>query len=300
MTAVDRPIFFIGMPRSGTTILFEAFARHQALAWPTKYTDKAPRLPWLNLARMPLDKFGGRKAQYAHRHLGNRFLPLPSEAYGFWNTVAARNFGRSYLMRSPPDENTKVRVSNAVARIASWQHKPRFTAKLTGPARIGFLSAIFPDAKFIHVVRDGRAVVHSLLRVGFWRDKGGLTAPFWTDGPPLPAMAEWERSDRDAGALAAIQWQHVLELAQLEARGLPVTQYTEIRYEDFIARPIAEIQRLLAACELDVSPTVERYISAGASLTNMNFKFRRDFSADYIARLSQQMEPCLSRYGYCS
>lgn len=293
---VDRPIFFIGMPRSGTTILFEAFARHPALAWPSKYTNAWPRLPWLNFTRVL--GVEGRKAQYAQTPLGNRFLPIPSEAYVFWNTVAHPQFGRSYLSGVAPDAATRKRVAGAVERLVRWQRRPRFAAKVTGPPRMGFLSAIFPDAIFVHMVRDGRAVVHSLMRVGFWRNKGGMTAPFWSGGPPLPALDDWQRSDRDAGVLAALQWNHVVGLARQEAAALPAGRFLETRYEDFVAQPVAEVQRLLIECGLEESPDVERYIVRGVSLPNMNQKFRKDFPPDYIARLTEAMRPCLDRYGY--
>lgn len=293
---VDRPIFFIGMPRSGTTILFEAFARHASLAWPSKYTDRWPTLPWLNFTRV----FGveGRKAQYAQTSPGNRLLPIPSEAYRFWNAVAHPEFARSYLWGTVPDSATKERVSKAVARIATWQRRARFAAKITGPSRIGFLSAIFPDAIFVHVVRDGRAVVQSLMRVKFWRNKGGMSAPFWHGGPDMPALAEWQASDRDPGALAAIQWKHVVTLARDEGAALEEGRYIETRYEDFVAEPVAQVQQLLQGCGLAESADVERYILGGVALSNMNMKFRKDFSPEYIERLTRLMEPCLTLCGY--
>ncbi len=293
---VDRPIFFIGMPRSGTTILFEAFARHRALAWPSKYTHLWPRSPWLNVTRVL--GVEGRKAQYAQTSFGNRYLPTPNEAYGFWNALAHPDFGRGYLSDVVPGEATRKRVTSAIARLTRWQRRARFSAKVTGPPRIRFLSAIFPDAIFVHVVRDGRAVVHSLMRVEFWRTKGGMTAPFWSGGPPMAALPAWEQSDRDPGVLAAMQWNHVLGQTREEASSLPAGQYIETRYEDFIAQPVAEVQRLLKGCGLEESAAVERYILDGVSLPNMNEKFRKDFSPEYIARLSQAMQPSLDRYGY--
>jgi len=40
--------------------------------------------------------------------------------------------------------------------------------------RIGFLQAIFPDAKFIHIVRDGCAVANSRMNAPFWKGWQGL------------------------------------------------------------------------------------------------------------------------------
>lgn len=48
---IDRPIFFIGIPRSGTTVSFEVFAAHEALAWRSNYIDVFPRWPRAELVR---------------------------------------------------------------------------------------------------------------------------------------------------------------------------------------------------------------------------------------------------------
>lgn len=42
---IDRPIFVIGVPRSGTTVVYEAFSQHEDLAW---ISNHATRVPWLN------------------------------------------------------------------------------------------------------------------------------------------------------------------------------------------------------------------------------------------------------------
>ncbi len=42
---VDRPIFFIGMPRGGTSLTFASFAAHGDLGWFSQYMDRAPWLP---------------------------------------------------------------------------------------------------------------------------------------------------------------------------------------------------------------------------------------------------------------
>ena len=39
------PLFFIGAPRSGTTIIFEAVARHPDLAWISNYCSRFPNCP---------------------------------------------------------------------------------------------------------------------------------------------------------------------------------------------------------------------------------------------------------------
>ncbi|MGH8249940.1 MAG: sulfotransferase family protein [Steroidobacteraceae bacterium] len=296
--SIAKPIFFTGVPRSGTTIAFEAFARHPNLAWPTNYTAQFPRLPQLNLLRRLLDnsrlELVGRKNQYGRARLGNRFLPMPNEAYEFWNRHGDPRFARDYL-DAASGLRARSRLSGAVQNLVSWQGKQRFAAKLTGPPRIGFLSAVFPDAIFVHIVRDGRAVVHSLLKVGFWREKGGFEAPFWSGGP---SNAWSGNPSGDPGVLAALQWRDILAAARQEAAALGPGQYVELRYEDLVIEPAARLHEVARQCGLPDCDAIDRYLRNSEKLSNMNSKYLRDFSPGYVDELARAMQPQLSLYGY--
>lgn len=262
---MHRPIFFIGVPRSGTTIIFEAFARHEALAWPSAYSSMNPRLPLLNALRPVLDnrfvRLGGRKKQHARVLPGNRFLPMPDEAYEFWDEYAGHNFSHSYLLGCLADDETKLKVTQAVKQIAMWQRKERFIAKLTGPARITFLRSIFPTAIFIHVIRDGKAVVKSLLGVDFWQ-RGGLESPWWNDGLPEGVLDRWRQEEKIPSVLAALQWRFIIESAREEADKLEAGAYREVSYSDFVDQPEETIRSLLNFAGLERSKAVDRYIQS--------------------------------------
>jgi hypothetical protein len=70
--------------------------------------------------------------------------------------------------------------------------------------RISFLYAIFPDARFVHVLRDGRAVANSRLNASFWKGWHGLN--IWGGQMPEHYRQEWERHRRSFVALAGIEW----------------------------------------------------------------------------------------------
>lgn len=298
-----KPIFFIGFPRSGTTLISEAFFRHEALAWPSVYSEWVPHRPWLNVVRRILDNrlvhlAGSKGSRHNKTIIGNRFLPQPAEAYRFWDLYAGRDFSRSFLRDTAADSHSKARTRDAVQKLLKWQKRPRFAAKTTGPPRMFFLDSIFPDAQFVHVVRDGRAAVHSLLKTTFWREKGGFEQPFWEGGLTQDDLGQWQANSRDPGILAALQWKRSLETARNERAALHSARYYEIRYEDFVQSPHECLRLLYQFCGLDDSPQSHKSLENGPGLVNLNDRYRTDFSDSYVEKLSNFMQPVLRQLGY--
>ncbi len=180
---LSSPIFFIGMPRSGTTVVFEAFAAHPHLGWVSNYSSRFPKWPVLNyIMRLTENNrwsIRGSKRQYGKVSLINKLLPKPKEGYPFWEMYCGKNFLWDFHLEPLFDAQEEKKLRSVFEKTLKYQGKTRLATKLTGPPRISYLRSIFPDAVFVHVVRDGRAVVDSLLRVDFWKEKGGLVSPFW-------------------------------------------------------------------------------------------------------------------------
>ncbi len=301
-TVLDKPIFMIGVPRSGTTIIFEALCRHELLAWLTNYSEKAPSLPALNLLRSIIDNrifsIYGQKKQHGSTIPWNRYLPKPYESYAFWNHYARGNFAEDYLAGVKAEKAETERVRNAVQKIVKYQGKQRFTTKLTGPSRIEYLNSIFPDAIFVHVIRDGRAVVDSLLRVPFWKANGGYDHPYWQNGFPDQYYQEWEHSGKQKSVLAALQWRNIIERTREEAMELRQGRYHEVYYEDWVKNPITSVTKLLNCCDLDASSKVERYVNENQRLTNMNKNTYSTMNDEELLAVSQAMQPLLGELGY--
>jgi hypothetical protein len=112
----------------------------------------------------------------------------PAECYPFWEHHC-NGFSAPYrdLVASDVTEKTKLPVRAAVSELTTEQ-KDRLLLKITGWPRISFLSEIFVGAKFVHVVRDGRAVVNSQLATYFWNGWSGPANRGW--GELFPARKE--------------------------------------------------------------------------------------------------------------
>ena len=285
MKQIKNPIFVIGTGRCGSTVIFEALAVHEDLGWFSSYNDKLPSLELASAAarvydlpvlrRLPR----GEKPQYKQGAVWfNKLLPKPSECYPKWEVMCGKKFRDDYLLGVTATQLEYDAVHKAVRNVLSLQGKSRFAAKLTGPPRIGYLRSIFPDAIFVHVIRDGRAVVNSWLNVDFWKNSGAYHEPKWKNGLPENWQEEWQRYDGTPMALAALQYRTIIQTSREESKDLEPWQYTEIHYEDFVQDPAKTLREVQAFCQLPNSPAVEAYISSDKQYTNMNKKYLERFN----------------------
>ncbi|HET6380053.1 MAG TPA: sulfotransferase [candidate division Zixibacteria bacterium] len=112
------------------------------------------------------------------------------------------------------------------------------------------LNAWFPDARFIHTVRDPRAIFASQLarlRQGRWGPKARVP---WLPGAlvdPLLAPFEAVRTRR--------AWLDAVRLDG-EYRRLLGDRYLLVRFEDLVTNPDGELRRVFAFLELPFEPRV--------------------------------------------
>jgi len=292
---VVKPVFVIGCPRSGTTIVHEVLAVHPDVAWFSSLMNRIPQLPILAVFSRLLDlpelgrRFRGVKPQNQVKYgFLNKFLPRPGECWNLWEYWYTPQFRSDMLTEIRPSDEQKLRLYHLVQLTLRYQAKSRFLAKLTGPPRMNFLLHVFPDAYFIHIIRDGRAVVNSLLTADFWRERGGLEKPWW-NGLPQSYIQEWHAHGNTPPALAAVQWKYLIQLARREHKSAALRNYLEIRYEDFVRNPVESIVTILKFCELAPSARIESYLRTRISVQNMNFKWRDKFTANDLRVLNQIM-----------
>ncbi len=301
---IDSPIFMIGMPRSGTTAISEAIALHKDLGWFSNLMSYFPDSYWISVISRIIDipligrNLGGKKLQskgIVSRIRG--YLPHCTEAYPIWERCCGRKFREDYLAGQSAQQEEKDKTVALVKNILAFQGKRRFFAKLTGPPRIGYLTSIFPDACFVNVLRDPRAVVSSLMKVEFWR-KRGLDRPWWQNGLPDAYVREWVESGRSPVALAAVQWKWIVELTWLEKEKIEKEKFMEIRYEDFLQRPHDMSRDILRRLALADSPETHRYLDTSGKMVDMNRKYRSFLGEDEIRLIEDITRVTAGRAGY--
>ena len=301
---VDAPIFMIGMPRSGTSVISEAISLHEKLGFLSNYVHRVPGLPGLAL----LDRFTFlphvgrhlRGKKYQLKGLSNlvqRFLPYAGDGYRVWGRLWGEKRVKDYLACKTADRLTVIRTKNYIQTILAYQGKSRFFTKLNGPPRICFLNSIFPNAFFIHILRDPRAVSASLLKSDWWIKGEGLTEPWW-HALPKHDMQQWILSGKSPIALSAIQWKQIVALTWKEKELISPERYMEVTYEDFIESPFQCIHNIFLKAGLTMSKASQRYLEYKGKPINMNYKFKQFFTKTEIEMIDKLTRSTAMQAGY--
>jgi len=142
---------------------------------------------------------------------------------GLWNDykLSAEDFARRVEGRAVSGLGDLMRAFYEL--YAERRGKPRWGDKspyyLLGMTEI---QRILPEARFVHLIRDGRDVALSVLEAWFGAN--------------------------DVAAAAA-EWSHLLSRAREQAPALRF--YSEVRYEDLVHEPAATLRRLCEYLELE-------------------------------------------------
>ena len=295
MTSSPPPIFIVGAGRSGSTAFHHAFARHPHISWISKILDIWPRAEKLNRALLsgldsPLIGTALSRGLIEPGHLN------PSEAYAFWERIAP-GFSEPFrdLLESDLTERTKDNLRNAVDRL-TVDGRPTPLIKITGWPRTGYICAAFPDAKFIHVVRDGRAVVNSILQVDFWDGWRGTKGWRGLD-MSLEQQQRWDKSGQSFVTLGAMELSDMLDAMVVAQPLVPRDQFMELRYEDLCDDAEGSFAAVCDFCDIDYTEGFAENIRQ-FGFRNTNDKWRRDLTELQQRQLESELAAHLQRWNY--
>lgn len=205
--ATDRPIFVIGCPRSGTTLLTLMLSSHSRIAIP-------PETRFLLSVFRRRPQFGDLRLKENRRRLARAVLHKKGTKFRQMGLNDERV--RKEIVTGPPTIGSALSVPYRL--YAMDRGKARWGDKRPSYFRhIAVIRALFPRAQIVHIVRDPRDCAGSLKRMRWWRHG--------TVG-------------------AAATWVHAIDQASSARRSLPADAFTELRYEDLVAQPRTELERL--------------------------------------------------------
>jgi hypothetical protein len=268
---LDRPIFIIGAPRSGTSLLYAILRR------------------------------------------SSRLKHWPGESHEVWEAdyhPALRGWSSNALDASDLNDEAAARIRRNLFLVTGRNH---FLLDKTprNALRIPFVDALFPDARYIFLQRDGRENINSLINA--WR-----TPRYRTYELPEPHSIpgtdpKWWKfvlypgwSDDAKGPLEVVcarQWTSCNDQALAASKDIGLDRWAEIRYEDLIEKPVGEVGRILDFLELPFEQGIREGAEATAT-TPINIvtppergKWRRENPTE-IAAIAELIRPTMEAMGY--
>ncbi len=301
----SQMLFIVGTGRCGSTLAAEVLARHPDIGFISNLDAaldvlnlKGKRNNWLYRATprslTQRDRRAGSLSRFrqSHMHFG------PSEAWTLLNRFVSPTVSMPYRDLTAEDATPWMsrRCHGFFQVRAEAQGKSVFMHKFTGWPRLGFLHAVYPDAKFLHVVRDGRSVANSLLQMSWWYGYRGTGS--WGFGPlPEEYEREWEASGRSWAVLAGLEWKMMMDAFDTSKKLLPSDRWMEIRYEDIVDQPRTSFSELLKFVGLNWNSKFESNFQRH-SFGGNKAGYLKDLNPRDIAQLERVLSSHLTQRGY--
>jgi hypothetical protein len=152
----------------------------------------------------------------------------------------------------------------------------------------------YPAATVLHIIRDGRDVVCSLLERGWLRERDGHDDVGQPYGPYVRSWVEPERRDEfleaSEATRAAWAWRRYLAAAR------EVPEHTlELRYEEIATDPPDAAERIAGRLKTDPAPLAEALARVhGRSIG----RWRRDLTPEQVADVEAEAGALLHELGY--
>ncbi len=295
----DAPIFIIGHWRSGTTLLHELMVLDPRYAFPTTYECFAPnhflisawlvkRLRFLLPRQRPMDNMltGWDRPQEDEFALCNMGIPSPYLRMLFPNEP--EQYPEYYdLENISPAERRRWQEALVwfLQRVTLRDQKRIILKSPPHLARIKALLEIFPDARFVHIVRDPYVVYAST--VNLWKTLYQYQS---VQRPNFAGLEEY----------VFTCFERMYRAYEAQRGLLKPEQLYEVRYEDLVRDSMGEMRRIydqLGLGEFEVvRPRLEEYLAGTRDYKTNKYEIDPETRAQIDRRWGRFMQ----RYGYCT
>jgi hypothetical protein len=264
---IDRPIFLLGTPRSGTTMLQDILCSHESVGY---VNNTMHRFPTRFCAVEHCRRLLGLDFE-AERYLSDSVrvsAGSPSDTVGLWaEWFGVDPYSLKYTELGIGDlpAGRVERMKDTIRRAIWCYGEPyrRFFSKLLAVLPYTHLIRdLFPDARFIHILRDARFTANSMVKhcrlelehqrtyFNGGKDGVGLFVPY----PRFPRLTAYvEEFGLEDYRTTAHLWNDIV--AYLDDVKATIPHYYEVRFEDLTAAPAERFAEILDFCELPAVPS---------------------------------------------
>lgn len=231
------PIFFLGAPRSGTTLAMQVITDVFDLGYISNLHCKYHGAP--ALAEKVFHPIDNRpRSSYRSVHGRTNSPSDPSECGEWWY----RFFRRSprYVDLSGADRSKMIRFRKSVRSLIYAFNRPVIFKNPHAALRIQPIIKYVPESLFIIMVRDEAENAHSLLEV---RKKVNNDYEKWWSMEP-PRIKELENRPAHEQVVEQIRQIHSTIEKDLKSSNVDLSACFVLKYEDLCANPQKEMDRL--------------------------------------------------------
>jgi omega-hydroxy-beta-dihydromenaquinone-9 sulfotransferase len=292
--------FLIGAGRSGTTLLYKLLCLHPQVAYISNLEHRMPWLPASATGRLRLRRYASKLRHWFHdqgnaymvqRPVLMRLAPVPVEGEAVYARCGIPLYPEPGYQ---PDERSATRLRTRFSTLRQAADARVLVSKRTANnRRIAALHSIFPGARFVSLMRDGREVAASLSRVDWWND-----TPLWWD-PTRRTPAEAVAQGEDLLRLCARNWVEETEEIARGFAGVPESRVLSVRYEELVATPIEQMRRVLTFLDLEHRLDYEWALKT-LKLGHQSPSWRTAWSSQQAELVRREQSEHLTRSGYAS
>jgi hypothetical protein len=246
-TLFDRPVIILAAPRSGSTLLFETLAEA-----PQIWTVGGESHQFIEGLR-PLNPMSGQVDS-------NRLDA--SHATGRIEQVLRRRFAQSLQDR----DGRPLSPEQLPERLRFLEKTPK------NALRQPFLEKVFPGAFYVHLVRDPRPNISSMMEA--WKSGRWVTyprLPGWR-GPPWSLLLPpgWQGlRGCSLAEICAFQWDSANRVILDDLEKLPPERWLACQYDDLTQRTEPLIRKICEFAGLDLDDRLVQHISGALPLSRL-------------------------------
>ncbi len=306
---IKDPVFIIGCYRGGTSIVFRLLSESDEL-W-SLYRESNHM--WRKYHRHPDEMADTVILDTSDARDGDRKYFDNHYHYSSYNSYSLGQLGRVRLLRERlTPVYDAVNIANYISKLL-FVGDYRIVDKTPPNAyRIGFLEKLYPDAKFIHLTRDGISNTSSLMNA--WRDKERFKfryRKYLTDRLEISNYDDdvWKFSipenyeayqNKSLARVCAYQWADCHEHALRAFSHMDSRKYIRVKFEDLMANPSEQMQSICDFASVELSSKMRKII-AEMPLVNTASKpssEKQSRNAAELDEIREMIEPVQEALGY--
>lgn len=237
------PVFVLGSPRSGTTLLYDMLLSAGGFA---VYLAES------NVFNLLTPRFGDLSRRRNRENLMHTWLQT--------KLFKASGLQAAHITRRVLEECRSAGdfLRLVMSEIAAAQGMQRWAENSPeGMLYLPLLKRLIPDALVVHIIRDGRDVAVSLRKLRYIR-------PF-------------SRGERPSPEFASLYWEWMVQRGRQHGKELG-PDYLEVHFEDLISSPQDTLSRVGRFIDHELDYERIRRVAYG-SLTKPNTSFRAESPA---------------------